>query len=68
MPCKSSHLQSSTLNFLHANHLEWQQLIQHHHCIHHHLGEEILLDSNQLGVQCCGSTLLQQTPMLPESE
>lgn len=43
-----SHLQSSTLNFLHANHLEWQQFIQHHHCIHHHLGEEFLLDSNQL--------------------
>lgn len=34
-----TNLKGASLDFLDANHLERQQLVQRHDSIHHHLGE-----------------------------
>lgn len=66
VPVKGTYLKTSSLDLLDANHLQRKQLIQRHDSIHHHLGEEVFLTGNKLGVQSCGCTLLQQLPLLSE--
>lgn len=61
-------LQSSSLDLLDPDHLQRHELIQRHDCIHDHFGEEIFLTSNQLGVEGCGRTFLQQLPLLSEED
>lgn len=63
---KDTNLKSSTLDLLDADHLQRQQLVQRHDGVHHHFGEEVLLTGDELGVQGCGGTLLQQLPLLSE--
>lgn len=63
---RETHLQGSSLDLLDADHLERQQLVQGHDGVHHHLGEEVLLAGDELGVEGGGGALLQQLPLLPE--
>lgn len=60
----NTYFQSSSLHLLYPDHLELQQVIQHHHSIYNHLGEELLALGDELGAQGCGCTLFQETPLL----
>lgn len=61
----NTHLQGTSLYFLHANHVEGQKLVQVRDSINNDLSEEVLLASNQLGAEGSGSAFLQQLPLFP---
>ena len=43
-----TNLESASVDLLHADHVEWEQVVEHHHGVHHHVGEEVLLVSDEL--------------------
>ena len=59
-----THLQRSTLDFLYADHVEGEDVVQQTYSLDHHVGEELLLVSYHLGVQGSGGTIHKQVLLL----
>ena len=57
-------LQSAALHLLDADHIEWEEIVEHHDSVDHHLAEEFLLLVNQFAGHGGGSTFLKQAPVL----
>ena len=60
----STNLEATTLDFLDADHVEWQEIVKRHDGVDDKLGKEMLLVSHELGAQCGGSALHQKLTVL----
>lgn len=58
------YLKSSTLDLLHANHIQWQQLVKHKHSVNNHFGEKPLLLMDKLRAKGGGGALLKESTVL----
>jgi hypothetical protein len=65
---KDGVLQGAALHLLDPDHVEGQEVIQHHDGVHHHLAEELLLLVDELAGHGGGGTLLQQGSVFLERE
>ncbi len=61
-------LQGAALHLLDPDHVEGQEVVQHHDGVHDHLAEELLLLVDELAGHGGGGALLQQGPVFLEKK